>query len=223
MDSVALRLANALHDGDDGITQTVMPEGVTISAVIEACATRANHGSPLDNSAPFAPMASLPPEPDAVRRGRGFAAGYKNVGFSFGFPERCQAEIHLHGQPDDETPTSAAFFHGTADVGQGVHLAIRQMTAEATGIALGSVIGHFSDTDTSDTSDTSGSASASRLTFMAGNSVLGAANQAIEAWHDGDRPAVGTFTYTPPPHRNARPGDRGGSAQLLLRLNGPVR
>ncbi|MCB0969786.1 MAG: molybdopterin-dependent oxidoreductase, partial [Ilumatobacter sp.] len=54
----------------------------------------------------------------------------------------------------------------------------------------------FSDTST--TGD-SGSASASRLTFMAGNSILGAAEEAEKAWRNGDRPAVGFFRYVPPP------------------------
>ena len=45
----------------------------------------------------------------------------------------------------------------------------------------------------------SGSASASRLTFMAGNSILGAAEEAEKAWRRGDRPARGHFRYVPPP------------------------
>ena len=49
------------------------------------------------------------------------------------------------------------------------------------------------------TSGDSGSASASRLTFMAGNSILGAAEEAEKAWRRGDRPARGHFRYVPPP------------------------
>ena len=70
------------------------------------------------------------------------------------------------------------------------------MTSEATGVPLDSVTGTFSDTAT--TGD-SGSVSASRMTFMAGNSILGAAEEAEKAWNDGKRPAIGTFRYTPPP------------------------
>ncbi|MEZ5168407.1 MAG: molybdopterin cofactor-binding domain-containing protein [Acidimicrobiales bacterium] len=62
--------------------------------------------------------------------------------------------------------------------------------------------GHFSDTATS---GDSGSASASRLTFMAGNSVLGAVEEAEKAWRDGERPAVGRFRYTPPPTETLDP------------------
>ena len=196
IDPVELRLRNALVDGDDGITQTVMPDGVTAREVITACATRAGHSRPLDPPAPYRPIASLPSEPTALRRGRGFAAGLKNVGFSFGFPERCEAEIHLHGADDTERPERADLFHGGAEVGQGSHLAMRQMAADATGLPLDAVTGHFSDTASS---GDPGSASASRLTFMAGNSILGAAEEADKAWRDGDRPAVGRFRYTPPP------------------------
>ncbi|RMH81803.1 MAG: xanthine dehydrogenase family protein molybdopterin-binding subunit [Actinomyces sp.] len=64
------------------------------------------------------------------------------------------------------------------------------------GLPLEQVHGHFSDTATS---GDAGSASASRLTFMSGNAVLGAAEEAEKAWRDGDRPARGRFRYVPPP------------------------
>ena len=196
MDPVELRRINTLTNGSVGITNVVMPDGVTLPQVIQACADSAKMDQPLAAPAPFAPIASLPSAPDALVRGRGFAAGYKNVGFSFGFPERCEAEIRLHGDPGDHVPTRAEVFHSGAEVGQGAHLAICQMTAEATGVALESVTGTFSDTATS---GDSGSASASRLTFMAGNSILGAAEEADKAWRNGDRPAVGEFRFVPPP------------------------
>ena len=205
LDPVELRRRNVLSNGSEGITQAVMPDGVTLPEVIDRCAEEAGlgEGPPLQSSvAAYAPVASLPPVPDALRRGRGFASGYKNVGFSFGFPERCEAEVRLYGEPDDDTPTSAEVFHGGAEVGQGAHQAFRQMTSEATGVPLDSVIGTFSDTAT--TGD-SGSVSASRMTFMAGNSILGAAEEAEKAWRDGDRPAVGIFRYTPPPTESLDP------------------
>ncbi len=194
IDPVKLRLLNAVVDGDEGITQAVLPEGVTAVEVITACAGRAAFNEPMADVEPFAPIATLPPEPTVTRRGRGFATSLKNVGFSFGFPERCEAEIHLHGDGDE--PTSADLFHGGAEVGQGNHLAMRQMTAEVTGVTLDRIRGHFSDTATS---GDPGSASASRLTFMSGNSILGAAEEAEKAWRDGQRPAIGRFRYTPPP------------------------
>lgn len=193
IDPVELRRRNALREGSEGITQVMMPEGVTLPEVIDRCEQEAT-GTPVA-AKPFNPIASLPVEESAIRRGTGFASGFKNVGFSFGFPERCEAEVHLFGSADDETPKAAEIFHGGAEVGQGAHQAFRQMTSEATGVPLDAVTGTFSDTAT--TGD-SGSVSASRMTFMAGNSIRGAAEEAEKAWRDGDRPAIGTFRYTPP-------------------------
>jgi len=196
IDPVELRRRNTLRDGSQSITQCVMPAGVTLPEVIGACAEAAQTDQAMPLAEAFTPVASLPPMPLSTRRGRGFASGYKNVGFSFGFPERCEAEIHLHGEPGDDHPTSADVFHSGAEVGQGTHQAILQMTAEATGLPLDQVRGTFSDT--AFTGD-SGSASASRLTWMAGNSILGAAEEADKAWRDGARPAIGAFRFTPPP------------------------
>ena len=44
----------------------------------------------------------------------------------------------------------------------------------------------------------SGSASASRLTYMSGNAVRGAAERALAAWKSEDRPAVGEYVYLAP-------------------------
>ena len=192
LDPMEIRLRNSLRNGSIGITQTPMPDGVTLPQVLERCREAAG---PFDSDAEptFSPFATLAPALDALTRGRGFACAFKNVGFSFGFPERCEAEIVLHGE---ENPTRAEIHHGGADVGQGAHTVFLQMTAEAVGLPLDAVSGHFSDTATS---GDSGSASASRLTWMAGNSILGAAEEADKAWRQGDRPAVGRFRFIPPP------------------------
>jgi CO/xanthine dehydrogenase Mo-binding subunit len=70
------------------------------------------------------------------------------------------------------------------------------MAAEAAGVPIDRVVTVFSDTTTS---GDSGSASASRLTWMSGNAILGAAEEAEKAWRAGDRPAIGHFRFTPPP------------------------
>lgn len=208
IDPVEIRRRNALHDGSIGITQTVMPAGVTMPQVIERCAAEAGFDQPLAAAAGFSPFASLPPAEGDLARGRGFACSFKNVGFSFGFPERCEATIVLHGDPDAVTPDRGELFHAGADVGQGAHTAFLQMAAEATGVPIEHMQGGFSDTSSS---GDSGSASASRLTFMAGNSILGAAEEADKAWRNGDRPAVGHFRYVPPPTETLDP-DTGAGA-----------
>ncbi|MEZ5280327.1 MAG: xanthine dehydrogenase family protein molybdopterin-binding subunit [Acidimicrobiales bacterium] len=196
IDPIEIRRRNVLHDGSIGITQTPMPDGVTIAEVLEVCQREAAADVPADDDRRFSPFVSVPPADGALRRGRGYACAFKNVGFSFGFPERCEATIVLHGDPEDESPAYAELFHAGAEVGQGAHTAFLQMAAEAVGIDVDQVRGHFSDTATS---GDSGSASASRLTFMAGNSILGAAEEAEKAWRRGDRPARGHFRYVPPP------------------------
>ncbi|MGH9139382.1 MAG: xanthine dehydrogenase family protein molybdopterin-binding subunit, partial [Acidimicrobiales bacterium] len=196
VDPVELRRRNCFREESLGITQTPLPPGVTIGAVIDACASRSRWGEAVPEPGARSPIATLPPATESVRHGRGFACGFKNVGFSYGFPERCEATIVLDGSPDDESPHSAELFHAGAEVGQGAHTAFLQMAAEATGVPLERVRGQFSDTATS---GDSGSASASRLTFMAGNAILGAAEEAEKRWREGDRPAVGTFRFTPRP------------------------
>ena len=70
-----------------------------------------------------------------------------------------------------------------------------QMTAEAVGVPLAKV--RLIAQDTAET-HTSGSASASRLTFMAGNAIRGAAAQALQQWQAEERPAKATYQYRPP-------------------------
>ena len=196
LDPVEFRRRNLLHEGSIGITQTPMPTGVTIPQVLDACAERADFAVPLAAAAPLQPCASLGPNLASLRRGRGVACAFKNIGFSFGFPERCEAEIHLHPTPDGLGIERVELFHGAAEVGQGSHQVLLQMTAEAVGVSTDQVIGHFADTSSA---GDSGSVSASRMTWMAGNSILGAAEEADKSWRDGDRPAVGRFRFIPPP------------------------
>ncbi len=205
MDPVEIRRVNSLREGSIGITQTPLPTGVTLPEVIDRCAAEAATSSPardLVDRPDFSPFLSLPAAPAALRRGRGFACAFKNVGFSLGFPERCDATIVLHGDSDE--PDWAELHHAGADVGQGAHTAFVQMAAEATGVPPDRIETFLSDTSNS---DDAGSASASRLTFMAGNSIRGAAEEAEKAWRDGRRPAVGRFRFVPPPTEALDPVD----------------
>ena len=209
MDPVEIRRINTLREGSVGITQTPMPEGVSMPEVIDRCAEAAAEPEPVTDGdrADFSPFPSLPPDPSALRRGRGFACSFKNVGFSFGYPERSDAEIVLHGGADSEEPERAELFHAGADVGQGAHTVLVQMAAEATGLPADRIERRFSDTATS---GDAGSASASRLTWMSGNAICGAAEEAEKAWRDGQRPAVGRFRYVPPPTEALDPFDGSG-------------
>ena len=208
MDPVQIRRINTVRDGSIGITQAPMPDGVTLPEVIDRCAEAAAESGPEDPIPDFSPFPSLPAEPAALRRGRGFACSFKNVGFSFGFPERCEAEIVLHGAEDSDEPDWAELYHAAAEVGQGAHTALVQMAAEATGLPADRIEHRFSDTATS---GDAGSASASRLTWMSGSSILGAAEEAEKAWRDGQRPAAGRFRFVPPPTEVLDPSDGRGA------------
>ncbi len=189
IDQVALRMKNVLHDGDLTHVGTPLPEGVTMDRVTRTCALESGwtqQGGVWN--APAAPSASAPHK----RRGIGFASGYKNVGFSFGFPEQSHAIIELHGESEI---AQVVVRHGGAEVGQGAHTVMAQMAAEATGVPLSKVRGVMSDTATS---GNPGSASASRLTFMSGNAIRGASELALEKWRNEERPAIGEFVYRPP-------------------------
>ncbi len=210
LDPVEVRRRNVYREGSIGITGTELPPGVSLPEVVDACAAEAGWSRPPPAPAPIGMFASLPPSAERVRRGRGFACGYKNVGFSFGFPERSEAAIVLHGRegnedgPGDE-PEWAELYLAGADVGQGSHTVSVQLAAEATGLPVERIAPTFSDTATS---GDAGSASASRLTWMTGNAVLGAVEEAEKAWRDGDRPATGTFRYVPPPTEPIDPEGR---------------
>ena len=84
---------------------------------------------------------------------------------------------------------------GAADVGQGVHLILRQIAGETLGLPLDAVA---LVSDDSAQTPNAGSASASRLTFMAGRAVHDAAVAARGAWERGEPPEA-TVQYRPPP------------------------
>lgn len=193
MDPVEIRARNVLKEGALLSVGTPLPKGVTIDKVVEKAAegagwTRSNKGWRRPDRAVLGK-----PEENYLRRGIGFACGFKNVGFSFGAPEKCWATIELHGETEI---TEAVLHHAGAEVGQGIHTVMTQMAAEAVGVPIEKVRLIVSDTAVT---DDSGSSSASRMTFMSGNAIRGAAELALEKWHLEERPAVGTYQYRPPP------------------------
>ena len=189
MDPLEIRLKNCIRDGSIGPVATPFPDGVSMPEVFEVCGKASWWGKGADGWA----LTRAPLPGDAIkRRGRGLAGGFKNVGFSFGFPEHCWAGIELAGDAKIE---SVILYHAGADVGQGAHTALCQMAADAVGVAFDQVEIVASDTATS---GSSGSASASRLSFMSGNAIRGAAEIALRKWQDEERPAKGEFMYHPP-------------------------
>lgn len=189
IDPVELRLRNVIEEGSILSVGTPLPPGVSMRPVFEACARESFWKQSAEG---WRASPRTHPQDPARRRGIGFAGGFKNVGFSFGFPEQSWATVELMG---DASIEQVLVRHAGAEVGQGAHTVMAQMAAEAVDVPLERVtlISH----DTAET-HTSGSASASRMTFMAGNAIRGASERALEAWHAEERPARATFQYRPP-------------------------
>ena len=218
MDPVQLRLKNALREGSTTVNNTPIPPGCTITDVIEQCAVKsdwslvtgnwvtsnwvtgnlqsspvASDQSPItDYQLPVTNPKSKTQNPKSTI-GRGFACGHKNIGFSFGAPESCEATVELRGAKEIER---AVVYHAGAECGQGAHTVFVQVAAEALRLPVDRIELVASDTATS---GNSGSASASRMTFMASHAIFGAANVALEKWKDEERPARAHYVYHPRP------------------------
>ena len=204
IDPVELRMRNLWRDGMTLPTKSPLPAGCTIDAVLTAAAERAGWqraasgawerremAAPSTGAA--APDGGARPSLDATRqrtaRGVGIAASFKNVGYSLGAPEGCPAWVELHGKEQIERATVGCV---GADVGQGAHSLFRQIAAEVLQIDPARVEVRA---DSTEAAGSSGSASASRMSFMAGNAIKGAAERALQEWQNEERPAHAEFTY----------------------------
>ena len=182
MDPVEFRLKNALKDGDPMGVGTPSPSPVTVIQCIEAARDKIQWKKEKKEER----------NSSHIKRGVGFAAGFKNVGFSFGYQENCWAKVEIHGNGEIER---VILHHAGAEVGQGTHTVMVQMAAEAVGVPFEKVQIVASD---SATMENSGSVSASRMTFMSGNAIRGAAEVALKKWQAEERPAIGEFKYLAP-------------------------
>ncbi len=190
LDPITIRERNLLTPDSLLSVGTPLPSPLGLERILHECAYAAGWRRAGERwEAPDLPPASGP----GRRRGAGLAIGFKNVGFSYGFPEESSVTVELHGGSEVD---EAIVRYAGADCGQGTHTSMAQMAAEALGLPL-----HKVRLITSDTGHTpeAGYSSASRLTLMAGNAVLGAARAALEKWRDEERPAVATYTYHAPP------------------------
>lgn len=185
LDPVEMRCRNIYHEGSLEPTRHTLPKGVSAGLVLERCVQEARerlgYGQPHQHPASH------------LRRGIGIACGIKNVGYSFGYPEQCTATVELFGRGEIER---ASLRIGAADVGQGTHLALRQIAAQTLGLALSQITMICED---SSTTPNAGSASASRMTFMGGRAVYDACTAAREQWGQTDEMHLTiTRQYRPP-------------------------
>lgn len=188
IDPVQLRLINLLGEEDTLPVSTKLPPVISLDKVVKSCAKNAgwNYDSKTGYVKPRSEIKS------SKKRGLGFSCAYKNVGFSFGAKENCWAIIELNGKENIE---KVILRHAGAEVGQGSHTVFTQMAAHALGVPVEMVELTASDTATT---LNSGSVSASRMTFMAGNAIKGAALIALEKWKNEERPVLVEYQYFAP-------------------------
>jgi CO/xanthine dehydrogenase Mo-binding subunit len=180
IDPVELRLLNALGPGDRLPTGQLVTGSFPAAEVIRRAAELP---VPVPEELPRDPIrlpggAGNTTRGQGVRCGVGFAVGFKNVCFSEGFDDSCAARVRLWRDGDEEL---AAEVHcAAAELGQGVNDVILQVARTELGIANVTLAPASSDGVGS-----AGSASASRLTWMAAGAVRLACRDALADLESG--------------------------------------
>jgi CO/xanthine dehydrogenase Mo-binding subunit len=171
IDPVELRLRNALGLGDRLPTGQVVAGSMPVAEVIrKAAELPIPEPEPLPRDAISLPGgAGNTTRGDGVKRGVGFAVGFKNICYSEGFDDYCTARVVLHADGSAEVHCAAA------EVGQGVTNVLLQVAREELGSDDVALASH-----TTATVGSAGSASASRMTWMAAGAVQAACRAAIE-------------------------------------------
>ncbi|MEX2647026.1 MAG: molybdopterin cofactor-binding domain-containing protein [Gaiellaceae bacterium] len=170
IDPVELRLLNALKPGDMLPTGQVVTGAMPVAEVIRRCAElEPPPAEELPRDAIRLPGgAGNTTRGEGIRRGEGFALGFKNICYSEGFDDFCAARVKLRADGGAEIHCAAA------EVGQGVTNVILQVARTELGtddvvLAPG----------TTATVGSSGSSSASRMTWMAAGAVRDACRAAL--------------------------------------------
>jgi CO/xanthine dehydrogenase Mo-binding subunit len=192
MDPVELRMRNLAKEGSLQTTGAPYPPGVSIREVTQACAEGAGWSNTPAGWRLAHPREKVDPQNPHLRRGLGLACAHKNVGFSFGYPEKCVIDIELYGEQEIER---AVIRHSASEVGMGAHTVITQMAADALGLSMEKI--ELISSDTALVKDT-GSVSASRMTFFIGNALKQGAEKALAMWANEERPVQLEYTYYPP-------------------------
>jgi CO/xanthine dehydrogenase Mo-binding subunit len=170
IDPVELRIMNALAPGDSLPTGQVVEGSLPVAEVLRRCAA-------LEEPAPE----ELPRDPirlpggagnttrgEGIRRGVGFALGYKNICYSEGFDDSCAARVRLYADPAGDL--IAEVHSAAAEVGQGVVNIIGQVArTELSEVADVVIAPH-----TTASVGSAGSTSASRQTWMTSGAVRAA-------------------------------------------------
>jgi CO/xanthine dehydrogenase Mo-binding subunit len=165
MDPVELRIRNALAAGDEIPTGQAVPGPVDGEALLTGVRDLPLPAPPGGEQRGWPGGAFGTSEGEGVRRGVGFAFGYKNIAFSEGFDDYTVARVRLSasgGVPTAEVHCAAA------EVGQGVVGVIEQIVRTELDVEEVRVLP--ADTRVG----SAGAASASRLTWMVSGAVAAA-------------------------------------------------
>ncbi len=169
LDPVELRLRNALARGDSLPTGQRITGALPVAEVIRrAAAIPVPEPEELLRDPIRLPGgAGNTTRGEGVRRGIGFAVGFKNIGYSEGFDDYTAARVRLFA--DSEGEQTAEVHCAAAEVGQGVSNVIVQTARtelETENVVLAP--------HTTASVDSAGSSSASRMTWMASGAVQAA-------------------------------------------------
>jgi CO/xanthine dehydrogenase Mo-binding subunit len=170
IDPVELRLRNALAYGDSLPTGQRITGSLPVAEVIRRCAALQE---PEPEELPRDPIrlpggAGNTTRGDGIRRGVGFALGFKNICYSEGFDDYCTARVRLY--PDADGELVAEIHSAAAEVGQGV----TNVMAQVARTELPEVADVVLAPHTTAAVGSSGSSSASRQTWMTAGAVRAA-------------------------------------------------
>jgi CO/xanthine dehydrogenase Mo-binding subunit len=168
VDPIELRLRNAIRSGDETPTGQAVRGPVDPEALLAAVRELELPDAPGGDGLGWPGGAFGATEGEGVRRGVGYALGFKNIAFSEGFDDYTVARVRLSapgGTPVAEVRCAAA------EVGQGVVGVTEQIARSELGVEAVRVLA--ADTGVG----SAGAASASRLTWM----VAGAVTEACRA------------------------------------------
>jgi CO/xanthine dehydrogenase Mo-binding subunit len=207
IDPLELRLRNVLHTGSVLPTGQVITGSAPAREVLERCAS-----IPLPEPEPelgrdpiaYPGGAGNVSRGESLKRGVGFALGYKNIAYSEGFDDASEATVTLRPGPDG----AVAVVHTAAvEYGQGLYTVLGQIVR--TELGVDEVVFEPASVEVG----SAGSTSASRQTTMTGGAVLGACRE-VRAERDArglDEPITRTFTY----HHRATTGiDENGQGDV---------
>src|SRR6266511_1519791 len=174
IDRVELRLLNAIAPGETLPTGQPITGSLPVAGVIKRCAALPEpEPEELPREAIRLPGgAGNTTRGEGVRRGVGFAVGFKNLCYSEGFDDFCAARVRLFADG------SAEVHCASAEVGQGVSNVILQVACTELGIDRV----HLAPSSTAAVAS-SGASSASRMTWMAAGKAVNP--QAVEGQIEG--------------------------------------